>query len=478
MARIAVLGAGFAGHTAALYLGDKLGREHEITVINRIDRFSYIPSWVWVGVGRMPLAKTQFALAPVYRKFGIRLIVGKATEIHPDERYVVVTPDDGNPADGRVDYDYLVVATGPKLDFAGTPGLGPDDGFTESICTGPHAEHARDAYLAEVRRMEAGEHRRFVIGTGHPGATCQGAAFEYISNIHKDLVRRGIRDRADLLWLSNEVAVGDFGVRGVHVKRGGEVLSSQAFMEAAFREYGIRWQVRTGVTQVGRDVIAWEDYDGVTGETPYDFAMLIPRFLGQPMAVRDREGNDVSADVLAPNGLVKVDAVYGLPYDELIRTPEAWPSTYRNPTYPEIFAAGIAFAPPGPISVPHTTPSGLAITAAPPRTGMVSGIIGRVVALNIVELVRNGTMSHGERMTEMYAACIASMGDSLRDGSAATIMIYPVVPDFRRYPNDEGRDLFVTHMEMGLAGAWMKRMLHTTFIHKLKGRIGWRFIPE
>jgi sulfide:quinone oxidoreductase len=478
VARIAVLGAGFAGHTAALYLGDKLGKGHEITVVNRIDRFSYIPSWVWVGVGRMPLAKTQFALAPVYRKFGIRLIVGKATEIHPVERYVVVEPADGNAADARVDYDYLVVATGPKLDFAGTPGLGPDGGFTESICTGPHAEHARDAYLAEVKRMEAGEHRRFVIGTGHPGATCQGAAFEYISNIHKDLVRRGIRDKADLLWLSNEVAVGDFGVRGVHVKRGGEVLSSQVFMEAAFREYGIRWQVRTGVTGVTRDTISWEDYDGVTGETPYDFAMLIPRFLGQPMAVLDRAGNDVSADVLAPNGLVKVDARYGLPYEELIRTPEAWPSTYRNPRYPEIFAAGIAFAPPGPISVPHTTPNGLAITAAPPRTGMVSGIIGRVVALNIVELVKHGTMSHGERMTEMYAACIASMGDSLRDGSAATIMIYPVVPDFRRYPNDEGRDLFVTHMEMGLAGAWMKRMLHTTFIHKLKGRIGWRFIPE
>ena len=220
MARVVVLGAGFAGHTAALYLGDRLGKGHEITVVNRIDRFSYIPSWVWVGVGRMPLAKTQFPLAPVYRKFGIRLVVGKATEIHPDERYVTVVPDDGDPAATRLDYDYLVVATGPRLDFAGTPGLGPDAGHTESICTGPHAEHARDRYLAEVARLEAGEHRRFVIGTGHPGATCQGAAFEYISNLHKDLVRRGLRDRADLLWLSNEAAVGDFGVRGVHVRKG------------------------------------------------------------------------------------------------------------------------------------------------------------------------------------------------------------------------------------------------------------------
>jgi len=478
MARIAIIGAGFAGHTAALYLGDKLGKGHEVTVINRLEQFSYVPSWVWVGVGRMPLAKTQFALRPVYRKFGIRFIVGRATEIHPDERYVAVEPADGNPADARVDYDYLVVATGPKLDFAGTPGLGPDGGFTESICTGPHAEHARDRYLAEVDRLKQGEKRRFVVGTGHPGATCQGAAFEYITNLHKDLVRRGLRDQVDLLWLSNERAVGDFGVRGVHIKRGGKIVSSAEFIGAAFKEYGIRHQVRTGVSEVTADAIHWEDYDGASGETPYDFAMLIPRFLGQPLKVVDREGNDASGEVLAPNGLVKVDARYGLPYEELIRTPEAWPERYQNPRYPEIFAAGIAFAPPGPVSEPHVNPNGMSITAAAPRTGMVSGIIGRVVALNIVDLVKRGKMTHGERMTEMYAACIASMGDSLWDGSAATIMIYPVVPDFRRYPNEEGRDLFVTHMEMGLAGAWMKRMLHTTFIHKLKGGIGWRFIPE
>ena len=40
---------------------------------------------------------------------------------------------------------------------------------------------------------------------------------------------------------------------------------------------------------------------------------------------------------------------------------------------------------------------------------------------NVAELVKKGTMSHGERMTEMYAACIASMGDSLWDGAAAVM---------------------------------------------------------
>jgi sulfide:quinone oxidoreductase len=78
----------------------------------------------------------------------------------------------------------------------------------------------------------------------------------------------------------------------------------------------------------------------------------------------------------------------------------------------------------------------------------------------------------------MFAACIASMGDSLWDGAAATIVIYPVVPDQRRFPNEQGRDLFVTHMEMGLAGAWMKRVIHTTFMYKFRGYPGWTIIPE
>ncbi len=476
MAKVAIIGAGFAGQTAALYLGDALGAEHEITVINRLTSFSYVPSWVWVGIGRMPVEKTMFPLEPVYRRSGVRFVHGRATQVRVDERTVVVERDGGGEA--LVGYDYLIVATGPRLDFEGTEGLGPEAGYSQSICTGPHAVQARDAYLEEVARMEKGERRRFVIGTGHPGSTCQGAAFEYITNVHKDLVRRGVRDRADLLWLSNEQALGDFGVRGVSVRRKGSTLTSEEFISAVFKEYGIRSQVRTGVLGLTEGAIAWEDFEGRKGETGFDFSMLIPRFLGQPLAFTGKDGEDLSGDVLAPNGLVKVDARYGLPYDELARQPDAWPRVYQNPSHPEIFAAGIAFAPPGPISVPHTTPNGTAIAAAPPRTGMVSGIIGRVVALNVIDLVKTGTMTHGERMTEMYAACIASMGDSLWDGSAAVIMIYPVVPDQTRYPNGEGRDLFVTHMEMGLAGAWMKRMIQTTFMHKLRGRPGWRFIPE
>ena len=476
MAKVVVLGAGFAGHTAALYLGDALGKEHEITVVNAQDYFLFIPSLIWVSVGHMKPEKTTFPLQKAYARKRIKFVHGYARTLHPDEQFLIVEKNEGGEA--RLDYDYLVIATGPKLNFEATPGLGPVHGHTHSICNLDHTLETRDAYLQAVQRMEKGEKLKFVIGAGHPGATCQGAAFEHISNIHKDLLKRGIRDKAELVWISNERKVGDFGVRGVNVRQGKDILSSEDFITAIFRDYEIKWEIQRGVKAVDEKAIYWEDFDGVEGETNYDFAMLIPQFTGVSLKYVGKDGEDVSEKIANPAGFIKVDALYGLGYDELVEHPDAWPGYYQNPTYRNIFAAGIAFAPPGPISKPHVNPNGMSISAAPPRTGMVSGIIGRVVARNIIDLVKHGRMTHSERMTEMFAACIASMGDSLWDGSAATIIIYPVVPDMRRYPNEEGRDLFVTHMEMGLAGAWMKRVIHHTFLHKFKALPGWKIIPE
>jgi len=480
MSKVVVIGAGFAGHTAAMYLGDALGRDHEITVINMSDRFLFTASLIWVGVGHMDVEKTRFPLEAVYNKLHVNFIHGMAIKVHPDEQYVIAEKRGAKDGSGlaRVEYDYLIIATGPRLNFEGTPGLGPEIGNTYSICTAGHAVQCRDAYLESVERMKRGEKQKILIGVGHPGSTCQGAAFEYVANVHKDLLKRGVRDKADLVYISNERALGDFGVGGIHIRQRGRMISSQDFMEAVFKEYNIQTEMQRGVRGVKKGRVYWEDYDGNQGETDYDFAMLIPQFTGMPIKYIGKDGKDVSNLVVSQTGFVLVDGIYGQSYEQLCANPDSWPAVYQNPDYRNIFAAGIAFAPPGPISIPHKTPNGLSITSAPPRTAMMSGIMGRVVAMNIIDLVKRGRMTHSERMTEMFAVCIASMGDSLWDGSAAVIVTYPVVPDHQRYPDEEGRDLFVTHMEMGLAGAWMKRMIHTTFMHKLQGRVGWKLIPE
>ena len=48
---IVILGGSFAGLTAAYHLEGELGDRHHITVIDKNDRFIFIPSLIWVPFG-------------------------------------------------------------------------------------------------------------------------------------------------------------------------------------------------------------------------------------------------------------------------------------------------------------------------------------------------------------------------------------------------------------------------------------------
>ncbi len=63
MARVVILGAGISGHTAALHLRRSLGRDHEVVVVSPNADWNWIPSNIWVGVGRMSPGKVTFPLA-------------------------------------------------------------------------------------------------------------------------------------------------------------------------------------------------------------------------------------------------------------------------------------------------------------------------------------------------------------------------------------------------------------------------------
>ena len=129
MTRTGILGAGFSGQYAALILQNALKGKgsHEITVINPHPRFTYIPSMIWVGIGQIEPDAAQFELAPVYDRLGIKFIRGMAKEVHPDENYLLVeTAGNGASEQLRVDYDFLINATGPRLNFEATPGRSRD----------------------------------------------------------------------------------------------------------------------------------------------------------------------------------------------------------------------------------------------------------------------------------------------------------------------------------------------------------------
>ena len=225
-------------------------------------------------------------------------------------------------------------------------------------------------------------------------------------------------------------------------------------------------------------VAHYETLDGDMKTTAFDFAMLIPAFAGVGLKAYDKSGGDITARLFAPSGFMKVDADYsGKAFEDW--SVEDWPSTYQSPAFSNIFATGIAFAPPHQISKPMKSPNGTLITPSPPRTGMPSGVIGKIVALNLIELIKSGRTDfrHKASMGRMGAACVVSAGYGMIKGNAATMTVYPIVPDWQKYPQ-WGRDISYTVGEAGLAGHWIKIFLHYMFIHKAKGYPFWWLIPE
>jgi sulfide:quinone oxidoreductase len=216
MARVVVLGGGIAGHTAALHLTRMLKGSDEVVVVTPNSKWNWIPSNIWVGVGEIKTDQVTFNLGPIYQRKGIEFHQALATAIHPQgdgshaKPFVDLTYTDTARAGehGQLEYDYLVNATGPKLNFGATPGLGPN-GHSFSVCTSSHAADASAALQGSIARMKKGESQVLVVGMGHGTCTCEDAAFEYAFNVEHEVRQAGVRALADIVYVTNEYELGD-----------------------------------------------------------------------------------------------------------------------------------------------------------------------------------------------------------------------------------------------------------------------------
>ncbi len=485
--KIIIIGAGISGHTVSLNLIRKLKRKAEIIVISPNGNYQWVPSNIWIGTGHMKAKQVYFPLKPVYDKLGIDFHQAKVISIHPEgdtgENNPYVTAEyvagEKSGQNTKIYYDFLVNATGPKLNFEAVPGLGPDAGNTVSICTYGHATHAYEELSKVIEKMKKGQRQKIVIGLGHGGATCQGAALEYTLNVASLIKKQGLEDMADIRYITNEMFIGDLGMGGAYVKNSGYIAHTRNIVSSLFYEYGVKWYTQSSVYKVESGKIYYETYQGEALTMDYDFAMLIPPFSGVGITGVGPNGENYTDKLFKPNKLMIVDANYESakkPYHEW--SGEDWPKKLQNPTYPNIFAVGIAFAPPHSISKPHTTPGGRPLTPAPPRTGMPSAVMAHATALNLAEWIKTGnpTFKHKASMAEIASVCVVSIGYGLR-GVAGSMSVFPTIPDFKKYP-DFGRDVRYTIGEVGTAGHWFKWLMHYVFLWKAKAKPFWWMIPD
>src|SRR6266498_1731616 len=263
--RVVVVGSSFAGLTAALELRKHLHTRHEVVVLDPRESFTFIPSLIWLPFGLRTPDDITFPLAPLYERKGIRYIGEAAARIDTDAHVVTTTSGEALP------YDRLLIATGPRLAFEKVPGLGPEAGYTQSVCNLDHALLAREGWERFLENPGP-----VVVGTAQ-GGSCFGASYEFLFNVHHRIKKAGLADVAPVTFVSAEPYLGHFGLGGVG--------DSAKRVTNFFDRLGIEGLPNTVITEARDGELELE-----SGRTlPFAYAMIVPPFTGVD-AVRDADG--------------------------------------------------------------------------------------------------------------------------------------------------------------------------------------------
>jgi sulfide:quinone oxidoreductase len=359
MAKIVVLGAGLGGIIAAYEIRKTVRRQDEVVAVNETDFYQFVPSNPWVLVGWRDREDIVVDLHKPLKRRRVELVVGAAEKVEPENKRLRM-------ADGSfVDYDYLVIATGPELAFDEIEGLGPK-GFTQSVC---HIDHAEAGYKAfEAFCDDPGP---MIVGAVQ-GASCFGPAYETAMILETELRKRKIRDKVPMTFVTSEPYIGHLGLDGVGDTKG--------LLESEMRERHIKWITNAKVKKVEADKMIVEEVnaDGSlkqVHELPMKYSMMLPPFRGVP-AVRGVEG------LVNPRGFVLTD------------------KNQRNPKYPEIFGLGVC------IAIPPTGPTPVPVGV--PKTGFMIESMVTAIAQNLKEILHGKEPTHEATWN---AICIADFGD-------------------------------------------------------------------
>ncbi len=371
MAHIVILGAGIGGMSCAYEMREQVRPEDKVTVISDSPEFQFTPSNPWVAVNWRTKEDITIPIAPYFERKGISLIATAAKRVHPEKNQVELT-------DGQIiDYDFLVIATGPKLAFDEVEGMGPGKN-TYSICHVDHAVEAGKAWDQFIR-----DPGPIVVGAAQM-ASCYGPAYEFAMIMETDLRRRKIRDKVPMTFVTAEPYIGHLGLGGVG--------DSKGLMESVMRDRHIKWICNAKVTKVEPGKMFVTEMDDLGNvkkehELPFKHSMMLPAFKGVD-AVFGIEG------LANPRGFILID-----PFQ-------------RNPKYNNIYAIGVCVA----IPPVEATP----VPTGAPKTGYMIETMVTATVHNI-RAVLDG--KEPDYKATWNAICLADFGDT-----GAAFVALPQIP--------------------------------------------------
>lgn len=362
MARIVVLGAGIGGVSMAYEMKELVGDSHQVTVVSDSATFHFVPSNPWIPPGWRKPKDIKVELAPVMSAKGIEFIPVGARQLLPEHNALTLADD------RHIAYDFLVIATGPRLAFEEVPGLGPM-GFTQSVC---HVDHATLA--AKHWQSFLANPGPIVVGAVQ-GASCFGPAYEYLMILETELRRLKIRDKVPMTFVTSEPYIGHLGLGGVG--------DTKSMLESELRDKSIRWVTNAKVDEITDGMMHVTELDDRSQEKqkhdiPFKHAMMLPAFTGvDALRLEPADG------LLNPRGFVLVDQYQ------------------RNPRFGNIYSVGVCVA----IPPVEKTP----VPTGTPKTGYMIESMVAAAARNIAEALEGKAPSH---IPTLSALCLADLGES------------------------------------------------------------------
>ncbi|MCP5397537.1 MAG: FAD-dependent oxidoreductase [Sphingomonadaceae bacterium] len=356
---IVILGAGLGGTIAAYEIAEATKGKAKVSVINKGDDYWFVPSNPWVAVGWREPEAIRAHLPPVMKKHGIGFTGVGARKVMPDENKIELNDD------SIIEYDYLVIATGPELAFDEIPGFGPE-AHTQSVC---QTDHAKEAH-AKFEELCANP-RPIVVGAVQ-GASCYGPAYEMAMILDTELKRRKIRHKIPMTFISPEPYVGHLGLDGVGDTKG--------LLESEMRNRHIKWITNARVDSVEEGVchVTEVNEDGsekAKHDLDFGWAMMLPAFRGiKPLM--GLEG------LVNPRGFVITD------------------KHQRNTKYKNVFGVGVC------IAIPPVAPTPLPVGV--PKTGFMIESMVTATAMNLKQILNGEEPTHE---ASWNAICLADFGD-------------------------------------------------------------------
>ena len=235
MKKVLVLGGGFAGVEAAIYLRKN---DLDVTLVSDRDYFYIYPTSIWIPTGEVTREDVSVPLDKLAMKHGFQLIVDPVTKLEAPEKKVTL-------ASGRVldDFTYIVVALGQdKLQHQGME-------HTLSICGKPEEATALYEKLDALILKDNG---KIAMGFGgnakDTSAVRGGPAFEVLFNVDTYLKKKGVRDNFELTFFAPMEKPGQ--------KMGDKAL---VMMNKMFKMTNINKKVGSKITVFTEDGIEFED---------------------------------------------------------------------------------------------------------------------------------------------------------------------------------------------------------------------------